>query len=811
MTFFHQRRRNSRRLRVVSLWAPTIVVAAALTACDGPADREEKFMKRAEQHLAERRPDKAMLELRNVLQINPTNVEARFHFGVIEEDRGNFRQAFAAFNQVITQKPNHIGANLHLARFYLIAGDLDEAEKRLKIAVDQAPEHPQGRALQASLLLRRGNVEEAIAMASGALKAEPLNLQAITVLASAYQSQKRYDDALAVMDEAIKRDPKSVALVMLRISVNVAREARSLVENDFARLFELAPAEPAYRIALARIYMTWKLPASAELALRDAVRLAPKDENLKKTLVAFLSTQRHFADAEKSFQELIKGAPTDQIYSYGLASLYLQNELSDKARAIYESIIQSEKDPRRILTARNALARMNLVRGDVAKAKEQIDLVLKTDPKNEDASLMFGRIDFEAKKFDLVIARMRDLIRDHPKAINAYRLLAETYIRTSRLDLAADTLGNGIAQAPKENALKLRLASIYILQERFDAALEILNTLTNTDVAQEAQRLRADVFARSRRFKEAAAAIDELEARGAKPVVINALKGRLFMISNDHAAAAAAFEKALELGSTDPNVVTGLTSALLSLKRFADAEARLAALLQKDSQQSYLHNLAGEVQSRQGHVEKAIPFFRQAIQLEPRWSIPYVNLGNLYLGTGKFDEAIAVLEVAVKQTPESYVVRFGLAFAHHQAGNVAQAIEGYERVLKDNPQSDAAANNLAILLADYGSPSKEALDRALGLVQRFGDSKSPAFLDTLGWVHYRRGEYSDAIRYLQRAIEGAPNALELRYHLGMAYLRNGQPSLAKAELEKSVTDNAKYRGIDEARTTLARLAVETAQ
>jgi predicted Zn-dependent protease len=615
-----------------------------------------------------------------------------------------------------------------------------------------------------------------------------------------------------VLAEAIKRDAKTPTLYLLRIALNIERDERALVERDFAELFKIEPNEPAHRIALARVYVSWKSPAAAELALRDAVRVAPKNEALKSLLITFLRTQRDFADAEKSFKELIAAAPTDHIYNHGLAGLYLQHDLTDKAQAIYEAIIASEKDPRRVLVARNALGRLKLAKGDVAAARQQIDLVFKVDPKNEGASLLRGQIDFNAQNHEAVIARMRNLVRDHPKAIGAYRLLAEAYVRTNRLDLAADTLGSALSQAPRDNRVRLRLAEVYILQERYDAAFEIANALAeNSEVASDAQRIRAEIYTRTRRYQEALAALEKLRARGTNEAQLEAMRGQVLLRSGDHAGAATAFERAVELGLTRADVVTGLISAQIALTQFDAAEARLTALLGKEPNQAYLHNLMGELNVRQSRSDDARARFAKASELDPRWSIPYLNLSNLLIASGKSDEGIAVLKAGVEKAPADELLSFALGLAYHRAEKVGEAAAVYERLLKANPNLAGAANNLAVLLVDYGKPDQAALDRALALVLRFKDSTNSSLLDTLGWVHYRRGEFAQAIEYLKRSVAAAPDSAEPRYHLGMAYLRNGQPQLAKAELERSVAAGAKFRGVEEARQMLARLAVETAQ
>jgi Flp pilus assembly protein TadD len=90
-------------------------------------------------------------------------------------------------------------------------------------------------------------------------------------------------------------------------------------------------------------------------------------------------------------------------------------------------------------------------------------------------------------------------------------------------------------------------------------------------------------------------------------------------------------------------------------------------------------------------------------------------------------------------------------------------------------------------------------------VQRFADSDNPALLDTYGWVLYRRGRYTEAIPPLEKAVGKAPQAQELRYHLGMALLKAGRTAEARENLEAAVRGEQRYAGSEEARAALAAM------
>ena len=79
--------------------------------------------------------------------------------------------------------------------------------------------------------------------------------------------------------------------------------------------------------------------------------------------------------------------------------------------------------------------------------------------------------------------------------------------------------------------------------------------------------------------------------------------------------------------------------------------------------------------------------------------------------------------------------------------------------------------------------------------------------DTLGWAYYHKGIYQSAISQFQEALKlseknGAPDDAVLHYHLGLAYQKANQMSLARQQLEKAVKISPDYA---DARKALAEL------
>ncbi|MBC7995237.1 MAG: tetratricopeptide repeat protein, partial [Rhizobacter sp.] len=127
----------------------------------------------------------------------------------------------------------------------------------------------------------------------------------------------------------------------------------------------------------------------------------------------------------------------------------------------------------------------------------------------------------------------------------------------------------------------------------------------------------------------------------------------------------------------------------------------------------------------------------------------------------------------------------------------------YETVHKRSPDDEAYANNLAYLLAETKG-DKASLERALTLTRGFKGSLNPGYLDTLGWTHYKLGQYDDAVSVLDRAVQRSPEGALYQLHLGMALHKKGDITRAQTHLKKAIDSKAALPNLDEARKLLAQ-------
>jgi Tfp pilus assembly protein PilF len=135
-----------------------------------------------------------------------------------------------------------------------------------------------------------------------------------------------------------------------------------------------------------------------------------------------------------------------------------------------------------------------------------------------------------------------------------------------------------------------------------------------------------------------------------------------------------------------------------------------------------------------------------------------------------------------------------------------KAIAVYSRLLERQSAPAVIKNNLAYLLAEY-QPTPENLARAQKLASEILDDnpEDPRLLDTMGWIYCKEKKYSEAKKYLERAVEKSPKHPVLQFHLGFCAAQLGDTALARASLEKALAFQGNFPERQEAQKLLQGL------
>lgn len=185
-------------------------------------------------------------------------------------------------------------------------------------------------------------------------------------------------------------------------------------------------------------------------------------------------------------------------------------------------------------------------------------------------------------------------------------------------------------------------------------------------------------------------------------------------------------------------------------------------LVRVDAEESYIRGL---LSSNKDQQQK---WFAQAIVLDPHFTSPAFELGNIYLSQKEYQQAQRWLG-QVPSTDRRYAqARFNMGRSAYGAANYDAAATYFREVAKSFPMNEVF-NNLGAAENELGMPA------AIGDLRRAldGDPYNPTYLFNLGLALLKNNSFDEAARKLQILVDHKPNDAEARSLLNRAKAREG--------------------------------------
>lgn len=147
-----------------------------------------------------------------------------------------------------------------------------------------------------------------------------------------------------------------------------------------------------------------------------------------------------------------------------------------------------------------------------------------------------------------------------------------------------------------------------------------------------------------------------------------------------------------------------------------------------------------------GKWDEALKAYRQAVELDPRYSDAYLDMGDAYMSSGRYKEGFAAYRQAIAASPSNADAFYSLGAAFNDMGQYGEAFKPFVTAIGLRP--DFAE-------AHYG----------------------------IGFAYMRLENFREALPYLRRAVRLAPDYADAHLALGLTYLGVRDAKAADAELK----------------------------
>jgi tetratricopeptide (TPR) repeat protein len=772
-------------------------VAFASAGCESKASRLAGHMERGEQFMTEEKYPEAILEYKNVLQLDPN--ESKAHYGLARAylSSKQAQRAFWELQETVRLDPSHNDARLEYAQFLLLgkAEDLAEAVKQADAVLEKSPD----------------------------------NLPAMVLKGRALQSLEKFDEAQAVFEKAMELKPDEPAPILLLASFHRARGDDAKAEVMFKKLTEVKPGFPSYaayagflgsdrsrdadtekwyrdglakaeekekpaaHAALANFYYSRERWDEAEQILLAGLEATPSDLELVYTLARFYHGRGDTAKADEMIQRATQATPNDPKPFLVLSAYRGRNgDLEGALAATDDALKAAPDDLASRLRRAELLIDIGFRSGDqtrLAEGRAIVTKVLAGDKTNADALFVQAKLDLAEGKSDLAVNALRAALDQRPEWPQAHLLLGSALFLRKDLPGARSSLGRALElDAGLAEAGKL-LARVHAALGDDDLALEVGRKVLEKSDDMKLRIVLAQSLARQRKLEQAGKELEKIpEAQ--RDAEANYALGRVQLLLGHPEVGRGFLVKAYELEPGRYEVLRELLNLDIREGKLADSAARVGAALKAKPDDGKLLQLAGEIALYSGDREGAEQNFKKAIDKDPNDIAAYEKLARFMMVTNQPDQVVKTYEDALARNEKSAKLHLIVGSLYELRGEKTRAMERYEDAIRLDPQLAVAKNNLAYLIAESGGSLDRALDLAQEAKEQLPDNANAA--DTLGWVLYKKNSNEAAIGYLREAVRNMqpddPQLPIVRQHLALAYEASGDVKSAREAVDQAIAD-----------------------
>ncbi|WP_051372389.1 tetratricopeptide repeat protein [Sedimentitalea nanhaiensis] len=782
--------------------AAVLVLGVGLTsACDTAEERAENHYQTGLTLLEEGDVSRALVEFRNVFQLNAKHEGARLAYARTQRERGLVQDAYGHYLRLVEQYPDNLEGRRALAEMAVEARNWDEAERHVATALSLAPDDVLVQSIDNTVKYynavqdKNGEAQQAAIIKAQALvdQDDTLSSAREIVLDDLLRKEDWYA-ALDVIDEGLAVDPDNRRYYQMRMAVLQRVGDLDGIETQLRGLMERYPDERAnYKQILVRFLMAQQKREETEAFLRaDAAREGAQTVD-QVQLVSFVEqvygNEKALAEVEK---QIAAGGP--ELVAFRALRAKLNFELGKRDAAIEEMEILIEGADRtaQIRSFEVDLARMLFRQNNAVGARALIEKVLAEDATQPDAVKLKANWLIDDDETGDAIVMLRAALNETPEDPVLMSLLARAYDREGNHELKTEMLALAVPASGQGVTESTRYASVLVADNKLVAAEGVLiDSLRVNPGDITLLGGLGEIYIKMGDWGRVDGVIDDLRRLDDPQAKVRATTLQAQKLAQQNKGED--LTAMLEGLTNDPVVGRNAEIALLRTKLAEEgpevAQVYLEELLAETPEDPSLLFMKAGFLAGFGKVDEAEAIFEELLAESPKEPNIWIALYRLKAQSGDTEGAVTVLDKALVELPEDGNLLWAKAGQLERDGDIEGAIGIYETMYAQNSNSMIVANNLASLLSNYRT-DEASLDRAYTVSRRLRDSDVAAFQDTFGWITFKRGDRETSLDYLRAAASGLPNDPTVQYHLAvnLAALARNQEALDQFRKVVELTD-----------------------
>ncbi|MGE3758138.1 MAG: tetratricopeptide repeat protein, partial [Pseudobdellovibrionaceae bacterium] len=410
----------------------------------------------------------------------------------------------------------------------------------------------------------------------------------------------------------------------------------------------------------------------------------------------------------------------------------------------------------------------------------------------------------EKKQFEKAVGYFEKLVKNEDYSTP---FLAHYYIGRVRLEQGTEkSKKHGVAALQKTLELKpdfidalMALGQHYQSEKQDAEAIKLYKSYqvergSNPRVADSL----AQLYLEADQYESAYEQLKIVETMGEDQVGAKVRMGLIQVELKNYELAISKFNEVLSIAPESDKIRFYLAAIYKEKKEFPEA-------IEHFKKVPVLSSHYGEAIVQAAYLQKLLKKNDDAIKtvtegLQNRKDVPqmYALYGSLLEEKGELVAAETMLKDAVTRFPDNAQLHFFMGTLYDRLEKRNLVVEQMQKVIEIDPDHVQGLNYLAYTYAEGNGD----LDHAEQLARKAAkiDPADGYILDTLGWVLFKKGKFSDAVKTLEKAHEIQPNESIIAEHLGDAYYKTQLVDKARLMYKKAATfesDTIKRKKIED--------------
>jgi tetratricopeptide (TPR) repeat protein len=469
-----------------------------------------------------------------------------------------------------------------------------------------------------------------------------------------------------------------------------------------------------------------------------------------------------------SYNEALKYDDNAAIY-YALSKNYL--ELGRISLAAESGREAQKREPDNI-SYRENLARVYITAHEIDKAITEYEEIVRIDSMNVNNYYSLARL-YQFKRPLKALDVYHKILNRWGDQIEILAQAADIYNTLGKYSEASDMIQRMLDIDPSNEVLMITLGNTFLRAERYEEAREIFTELYDIHPDDlEILTSLVDVYVSMKDYQTAAKYLNDVIQNDDLTLELKVQIGQVYLsnIEGDSSAAALAESIFDEIITQYPDAYEGywfrgVTGLLVQDFDAAIRNLRRVNELNPENRDAWLY--AVELLFQEGKYDELIGYADTALFHFADDADILFLLGMAYNRLERLDDAIQTLSKSVRANPEHTGAMSMLALSYDTADEHEKSDSIYLHILSIEPDNHLVLNNFSYSLAERGEKLEEALEMSKKAVDM--EPENTAYLDTLGWIYFKLGDFENARIHIRKAIDIGSESSVVHDHMGDIY------------------------------------------